>query len=177
MKREISPPSKKMLILYRVSVALLLAVVLALAVGTIIGLSRPSDAEPLLRFGSNREKRDASPGRAAPNTRPGPAGEATSVFSGLGTFRIPVAGESSATLVLSVSFPYPANDRPFTEELASRIGDFRTIATYYFTSLPAEKLVILDEDAAKTEILRQYNALLRLGKIETLYFSDLMIVE
>ena len=181
MKREISPPSKKMLILYRVAVVLLLALVLALAAGSIYGLFRSPDSEPLFRLGSEEARESAlnraAPNRTAPNTYPGAAGETTAVFSGLGTLRIPIAGQNSATMVLSISFPYPANDRPFTEELASRIVDFRSIATGYFASLPVEKLLSLNEDAAKAEILRQYNALLRLGRIETLYFGDLMIVE
>jgi flagellar basal body-associated protein FliL len=35
----------------------------------------------------------------------------------------------------------------------------------------------MDEGAAKAEILQRYNSLLRLGKIETLYFTDFMLVE
>ncbi|MCL2127730.1 MAG: flagellar basal body protein FliL, partial [Treponema sp.] len=107
----------------------------------------------------------------------GPAGGAVSVFSGIGTLRIPAAGQQAATVILSISFPYPADDLPFTEELASRIGEFRSIATGYFASLSREQIARLDENEAKSEILKRYNALLRLGKIETLYFSDLMIVE
>jgi flagellar basal body-associated protein FliL len=79
--------------------------------------------------------------------------------------------------MLSISFPYPADDRPFTEELVSRVGEFRSIATGYFASLSLEKIMELDEETAKNEILRDYNVLLRLGKIETLYFSDFMPID
>jgi len=80
-------------------------------------------------------------------------------------------------IIISISFPYKADDRPFTEELASNLGKFRSIATNYFANLPRDSLSRLDEEQAKAEILRQYNALLRLGRIETLYFGDLMVMD
>jgi flagellar basal body-associated protein FliL len=80
-------------------------------------------------------------------------------------------------MILSISFPYLATDIAFTEELAVKINDFKSIAIDYFSSLPAEKLSVLDEDAAKHEILRRFNANLSLGRIEALYFNDLMIMD
>jgi flagellar basal body-associated protein FliL len=97
------------------------------------------------------------------------------VFNGIGRLRIPLS--NSSTLILSIAFPYSADDRVFAEELAARIGDFRTIATDYFSSLPEEKLIILDEDAAKAEILKRWNSRLRLGRVEALYFSDLLVLD
>jgi len=119
---------------------------------------------------------------------------AFSIFSGIGMLRIqntgkpqasgkagqnaaPVEALDPAVIIISISFPYKTDDRPFAEELASNLGKFRSIATNYFANLPRDTLTKLDEEQAKTEILRQYNALLRLGRIETLYFGDLMIVE
>ena len=81
------------------------------------------------------------------------------------------------TVILSIAFPYNSGDRPFAGELAARVPDFRRAATEYFGSLDGGALENIDEDAARAEILRRYNALLRLGKIETLYFYDLMMIE
>jgi flagellar basal body-associated protein FliL len=78
-------------------------------------------------------------------------------------------------VIFSITFPYDPEDRVFAEELASRIRDFRQAALEYFGSFPAEELRSLDEDEIKTELLRRYNALLRLGRIEVLYISDFMI--
>jgi len=174
LKKEIVPPKRKKgpLIFYRVVVALIITLVLALAAGSLYAILRPEGSAPLFRIGASggRERQRAGSG--------GPAladGE-VAVFSGIGRLRIPVASTPPATMLLSISFPYPADDRAFTEELASRLGEFRSIATGYFSSLPPEKITSMDEDAAKAEILRRYNALLRLGRIETLYFGDLMIV-
>ncbi|MCL2761662.1 MAG: flagellar basal body protein FliL [Treponema sp.] len=158
-------------LVYRVFMMVILALVAVLIVGSLYAVFRSPDAQPLFRIGG-----------AGSNDHSGQnhASDAATIFSGIGRLRIPVAGPSgqqAATVILSISFPYPAHDRPFTEELASRIGDFRSIASGYFASLPLAKLVNIDEAAAKAEILKQYNALLRLGKIEILYFGDLMIVE
>jgi flagellar basal body-associated protein FliL len=133
-------------------------------IGTVFALTRPHDAPPILRFG----KPEAA-GKPAETYN-----DDVSIFSGIGRLRIPLA--NSSTLILSIAFPYSSNDSAFMEELAVRINDFRSIAIEYFSTLPADKLINLDEDAAKTEILKRYNAVLRLGKIEALYFSDLLIV-
>ena len=154
--------------MYRVVVAVILALAVVLISGSLYAVFRSPDSPPLFRIGGNGGEQ--SGGDAAS------AGE-VSVFSGIGRLRIPLAGEASATIIIAISFPYPANDRAFAEELASRIGDFRSIATEYFSALSPEKANALNESAAKAEILGRYNALLRLGKIETLYFGDLMVIE
>jgi flagellar basal body-associated protein FliL len=167
MKKEYDRPSGKPLIVYRSIMVILLAIVAVLITGSLYALIRPSNSEPLFRLGGQdggKEKQNAA------------TDDAISVFSGIGRLRIPLAVQPAATVILSISFPYPAADRLFAEELASHIGEFRSIATAYFSSLSGEKAVNPDEEAAKTEILRRYNAILRLGRIETLYFGDLMIV-
>jgi len=154
-----------LLVLYRIMAALILALVVVLITGSLYALFRSPDSGPLFRIGGEEQDRR------------NPVPEAANVFSGIGRLRIPLAGKPAATIILSISFPYPADDRPFAEELASRIGDFRSIASLYFASLPPDKIANLDADAAKAEILQRYNALLRLGRIETLYFGDLMVVD
>jgi flagellar basal body-associated protein FliL len=157
-----------MLIAYRIAVALALVLVLVLVGGSLYAVLRGPDSGPLFRIGGGNGN-EVLNGQTAP--------EALNVFSGIGRLRIPLEGEPSATLIISISFPYPGEDRPFAEELASRIGDFRSIAILYFGSLPPEKTGLIDEAAAKAEILDRYNKLLRLGRIETLFFGDLMVVK
>jgi flagellar basal body-associated protein FliL len=169
LKQAKKPLTGRLLIAYRIAVAFVLVLALALAVGSLYAVLRGPDSGPLFSIGG-KTGGEVQRGQSA-------ASEDMNVFSGIGRLRIPLAGDSAATLILSISFPYPAEDRPFAEELASRIGDFRSIATLYFGSLPPEKTGRIDEAAAKTEILERYNKLLRLGKIETLYFGDLLVVE
>jgi flagellar basal body-associated protein FliL len=112
----------------------------------------------------------------------GPEGEAGSsgaiaVFTGIGRLRIPVKGNSRITVVLSIVFPYPAEDRSFTEELAGKVPLFRRIVQDYFGSLAPEELVPLNEDKTKAELLRRFNGELRLGSIDVLFFNDFMILE
>jgi flagellar basal body-associated protein FliL len=166
IKRKPAPARGPVLVLRGLTAlaGLLAGVIIA---GTIIGFTRSPDSGPLFRIGNSAAGREAQGGS--------PANGGVSVFSGIGRLRIPLAG--SSTLILSIAFPYPSDDQAFTEELAVKIGDFRAMASDYFSSLPAEKIVSLDEEAAKTEILRRYNASLRLGKIDALYFNDLMIIE
>lgn len=173
MKRILTPSFRGWRTAFRVMVLLALALGSILIAGTLYAFLRPSGSGPLFRIGGPAGNDPAAAGAAE--------GREASVFTGIGRLRISLAGGPSAsgptTMILSIAFPYPLGDRAFTEELASKIGDFRTTAADYFSALPAEKLVNLDEEAAKTEILRRYNAGLRLGKIEALYFSDLIIIE
>jgi flagellar basal body-associated protein FliL len=169
LKQSKKPLTGGLLIAYRIAVALVLVLAVALLCGSLYAILRGPDSGPLFSIGGKTDG-EVQSGQSVDT-------EALNVFSGLGRFRIPLAGDSAATLLLSVSFPYPAEDRPFAEELASRIGDFRSIVTLYFGSLPPEKTARIDEAAAKVEILERVNKLLRLGKIETLYFGDLLVVE
>ena len=166
MKRVINPSSKGLIVAYRIIVALILVLAVVLVTGSLYAAFRSPDSGPLFRIGGGEQRGEVS----------APAGP-VNVFNGIGRLRIPLAGESTATIILSISFPYPVDDRPFAEEIASRIGDFRSIASLYFASLSPDKITNLDEAAAKAEILDRYNALLRLGRIETLYFGDLMVVD
>ena len=184
MKREIDVPGNKLIILYRIIVVLMLLLVVLLIAGSLYAFIRSRDSGPLFRIGGTGRGGQGG-GAFREGLREGikegvKEGEgAYNVFSGIGKLRIQNAGRPSgkAVIIVSISFPYKADDGPFTEELASHIRDFRSIATNYFTTLPKNKLANLDEEQAKAEILKQYNAVLRLGRIETLYFSDLMIVD
>jgi len=178
MKREITPPkkpSKGLLAVYRVAVTLVLALIGMLVVGSLYALVRPADAGPLFHIG--RQNGVAGHGIHGGGFGHRADGDPVGIFSGVGRLRIPLAGQPPATVVLSLSFPYPADDQPFAEELATRIGDFRSIAIGYFSALRREDISRLDETAITSEILARYNALLRLGRIQELYFTDLIIID
>jgi len=162
MKGISIPPKKIPRIIYLALLFIAGALIVLLLIGTIVGLIRSRNAEPVLVIGGSSRTGSTN-------------GDDIRVYSGLERLRIPLS--NSSTLLLSVAFPYSANDVPFTEELAAKIDDFKTIITEYFSSLPAEKANQIDEDTAKKEILRRFNATLRLGRINVLYFSDMNILE
>jgi flagellar basal body-associated protein FliL len=161
--------------LVRFLTAVLIALVLLILGGTFYAIIRGPAA------GNARQGGTAEGGSGAGENRPDRIGAgspgAIAVFTGVGRLRIPVRGGSRATVVLSIVFPYPAEDLPFTEELAGKVPLFRRIAQDYFGSLPPAELAPLDEDKTKAELLRRFNAELRLGSIDVLFFNDFMILE
>ena len=147
------------------------AIVTLLLVGTIYAFARPSGAQPLFTSGGS------SYGEVSRARQPKASnqGDDIRVFSGLGRLRIPLS--NSTTLILTITFPYAANDIPFTEELAAKLGDLKATASGYFSALAESDLIQIDEDAAKQEILKRFNSTLRLGKITALYFSDMLVID
>jgi flagellar basal body-associated protein FliL len=151
------------MLFYRILGAAALALALSLAFGTVYAFLF----------------RDARRGGAAqsPALAGTPAARLDRVFSGIGRIRAATADPQPATVILSVAFPYAPEDRAFSEELASRIADFRRMGAAYFASLPMDAIKNKPEETIKAELLARYNSVLRLGKIETLYFSDYFIIE
>jgi flagellar basal body-associated protein FliL len=162
MKEIFIPKEKIPRIVYVALLFIAGALIILLLIGTIIGLVRSSNSEPLFAL-----KKIVSAERTMP--------EDIRVYSGLERLRIPLS--NSSILILSVSFPYSAKDATFTEELAAKIGEFKSIITEYFSSLTVEGANQIDEETAKQEILKRFNANLRLGRIDALYFNDMTIID
>ena len=97
-------------------------------------------------------------------------------FTGIGRIRVSTAGSQPGTVIIFVIFNYNPEDKAFSEELALRVRDFREIIVDYIGSFSIAELQKMSEDSIKIDILRRFNAVLRLGQIETLFFSDFMIV-
>jgi flagellar basal body-associated protein FliL len=153
---------RSLTLLCRVLLALALGLGLVIAAGTVYALAiRPKSA----------------PAAPSASGTPSPASPDTAVFTGLGRLRCPTAGPAPATVILQAVFPYFPGDRPFSEELVSRIRDFRSLTAAYFNALSPEELRIKGEEEVKAELLEQYNALLRLGQITTLYFNEFMLLD
>jgi len=98
-------------------------------------------------------------------------------FTGIGPLRVATADPQPGMVMLFVSFIYYPDDKAFSEELALRVKDIRDIIANYFGSLSVVDLRNMGEDKLKTELLHRFNAILRLGQIEMLYFSDFIIIE
>jgi len=98
------------------------------------------------------------------------------IFTGIGTIRVSTADAQPAMVILFASFIYYPDDKAFSEELALRVKDFKQIIVGYFGSFPVSELRGLDEEIIKTELLLRFNSILRLGKIETMYLGDYMII-
>jgi len=103
-------------------------------------------------------------------------GEEGQLFTGIGTIRASTADTQPAMVILFVTFIYYPEDKAFSEELALRVKDFKQIIIDYFSSSPVSELRGLDEEIIKTELLFRFNSILRLGKIETMYLGDYIII-
>ena len=97
-------------------------------------------------------------------------------FMGIGRMRVSTSDPNPGVVIIFVSFIYDPDDRPFFEELALKIVDFRSIITDYIGSFSVAELHDKDEEDIKTELIQRFNAILRLGQVETLFFSDFMIL-
>jgi flagellar basal body-associated protein FliL len=160
------PMSKNIRTLYFLLLSTATLLILILITGTIFALGRHLDADALIKLGKTRTKQSAIVEIQESDIR---------IFSGLGRLRISLV--NSSVLILSIAFPYQADDIPFTEELAAKLGDLKNIATDYFSSFSIDQINFLDEKIAKAEILKLYNANRRLGHIEALYFTDMIIID
>ena len=103
-------------------------------------------------------------------------------FTGMGRLRLPVgngrtSSNQNSVAILSVTFPYTPEDRAFSEELAARVGEFRSVTAEYFLSFSADNIKKMSEEDIKKDLLDRYNSILRLGKIESLYFNEYLILE
>jgi flagellar basal body-associated protein FliL len=185
-----SPPGNVLSLVARTLAIIAAALVLVILGGTVYAFFLKAPVAPAATSGADAVEKvlgatSASgevPGAAA--TPGGPAAlPAADIFTGIGRLRIAAVNtagadsDSPATVLLSITFPYPGTDRAFTEELVGKVSEFRSIAAAYFAALSAAEVLNLDEAKAKAEILRRYNAELRLGKIEVLYFNDYMLLE
>ena len=101
-------------------------------------------------------------------------------FLNIGRLRISTADPQPEMVIIFVSFVYYPDDKAFSEELVLRVNDFRQIIINYFSSFSSAELHKINtdglEDTLKEELLQRFNAILRLGQIETLYFGDFMVL-
>ena len=150
----------------RILVWIIIAMAFVIICGTIFALlTRPSGSA-------------ASQGTGGQSRVDGSTRTATeSTFTGIGRIRAQTSGPVPATVVLGVAFPYYPEDKAFSEELASRVAEFRAETLNYFLSYVVDELRMKKEEDIKRDLLQRYNSLLRLGSIQVLYFNDFMIID
>jgi flagellar basal body-associated protein FliL len=161
MKRELDLPPRGLKFLYRI----LLILVWVLVIG-ILGVTFWVFRRPPVKTGNSNVPANSTQGVSSER-----------FFTGIGRIRSSTADTTGATVILSIVFPYDSDDRPFSEELASHIKDFRTLTLNYISRHTVKELRSLGDGGVKKELLDQFNGILRLGKIKLLYFNDYLIVE
>jgi flagellar basal body-associated protein FliL len=162
MKRKVNAP-RGLIMFYRVLLIIALALVVAIAAGT------------LWAFVTKPWENAAAETKSAPAAAP-LSSAASKMFTGLGRLRIPLAGGKGAAVV-NIVFPYDEADTAFTEELARNTPRFRESAEAIIGGLAPSEPLLRDEAALKAAVLKAWNEGLVLGKISELYFYDFMVLD
>lgn len=150
-------------ILLLVAIAIFLIVLFGTAIAFISGNAKPGDG---LR------KEDPSPASLIKETS-----NEKAVFSQIGILRCRTADDPPIPLVISPYFPYPADDRPFYEELSKKKQKLQLLISDYIESYTMAELLNTGENAIKQDLIDIINMELVLGEIEFLYFAEYIFLE
>ncbi|MDR0313339.1 MAG: flagellar basal body protein FliL [Treponema sp.] len=168
----VSKKTPSMTVLYRILLVLLLLLVGIFLGGTVYA------------FFFRGEGRASVP-PSSPSAAPANPTGGESIFTGIGRLRLSTADQDEdnpteaapVMVIITITFPYMPQDRAFSEELAARVRDFRTLTESYFLSIKTDELRNMREEQVKADLLERFNSVLRLGKIYTLYFGDFMLLD
>jgi flagellar basal body-associated protein FliL len=167
MKHVVDKPSRTLIIVQRFLAGLLILIALAVIAGTLYALIFQS------RDASVETVPDQQTALQADNR----IFTSKGTFTGIGRIRAKSAEPDAAAVLITIAFPYDPDDISFSEELASKITQFRSETIQYFQSYTTDELRLKADEEIQEEILARYNALLRLGIIDTLYITDYMIID
>jgi flagellar basal body-associated protein FliL len=157
MKYNTEKSSSALIFIHRMLAGILILIILAIFAGTMFAIIfKPNEKEIVEPIESQSDER---------------------IFTGIGRIRTKSAEPKSAAVVITIAFPYNPDDASFSEELASKVAQFRNETTRYFEAFTADELRQKTDDAIQRELLARYNALLRLGFIDVLYITDYMIID
>jgi len=155
--------NKEQRILLLIAATLFLIILFGTAIAFISGNAKP---------GEGLRKKDPSPESLTKETA-----NKTAVFSQIGILRCSTADEPPIPVVISLYFPYPADDRPFYEELSKKTQKLRILITDYIASYTSAELLNAGEQAIKENLVDIINTELVLGEIEFLYFAEYIFLE
>jgi len=158
---------RPLLAVYRALIAVLLLLVVGFALLTVFTISRKEV----------QGKTPAPPAAGAAEAAEAAEAKGQSFFTGIGRIRAATDDPVPATVIVSIAFPYDASDSAFSEELAARTRAFRELSADLFSSYSKGELDSLGEARIKAELIRRFNAILRLGSIGEIYFNDYIVIE
>jgi flagellar basal body-associated protein FliL len=101
----------------------------------------------------------------------------TAVFGDIGLLRAATADKKAVTVIISPFMPYKSADLAFQEELVQKTRSMRAFILDWFRARTIGEIGKLGESGVKAALLDGINKLLVLGKLETIYFSEYMVIE
>lgn len=122
---------------------------------------------------SGRQVPSASASSAAGATTAGKLAE----FGDIGILRAATADKKIVTIVVQPYLSYSLTDVPFQEELVQKTRPIRAYILNWFHSKTIKDIDKLGESNVKSALLDGVNAMLVLGKVSAIYFSEYMVIE
>lgn len=99
------------------------------------------------------------------------------LFSDVGPLRASTADGNGTVIVIQPYFPYPSDDIAFREELVKKTRTVRAGILDWFASRTVVEIRRLGETGVKQAILDVVNGVLVLGKLDTVWFSEFMVLD
>jgi flagellar FliL protein len=99
------------------------------------------------------------------------------MFSDIGPLRARTADSEPATIVVEPVFPYDADDIAFREELVQKSRMMRTVILEWFASRTLSGIRELGEESVKAALIKELNGCFVLGKLDSVYFEEYMILD
>jgi len=130
---------------------------LGIAAGTVYGLASGSRQQALAR---ERNRPEAG----------------YDIFD-LGQIRTKSADAQPSVIAARLSFPYPATDLPFKEELVKKAPALKAAALAFFSSKKAEELHPAYEGVVKAGLRDAFNSVLSLGSLREVWLADFAVVK
>ena len=94
----------------------------------------------------------------------------------LRTFSKADDAKNSALIIVTPSLEYDSSNKPFFEEIDTKLSEIKNIISSYFTNYTEQELIFKGEQVVKFEILQKINDVLVLGKIRNIYFDEYMFL-
>lgn len=149
-----------------------LFIVFVIASGTIWAFAktghRPASRN-LMTSGASR----SAPAASGSGTSAGKLAE----FGDIGLLRAATADKKIVTIVVQPYLSYPPSDVPFQEELVQKTRPIRAFILNWFHSKTIKEIDKLGEANVKAALLEGVNAMLVLGKVSAVHFSEYMVIE
>lgn len=106
-----------------------------------------------------------------------PPMDGRAMFSDIGALRARTADREPATIVVEPAFPYDAADIAFREELVQKSRMMRAVILEWFASRSLSDIRELGEESVKAALIGELNGCLVLGKLDSVYFEEYMILD
>ncbi|MCR4741576.1 MAG: hypothetical protein K5866_01720 [Treponema sp.] len=155
----------------RILLVIIGALIALIFCGTIIGLARKKTQTPQLLVSKGKAINLAAP-----------ANTEIIEYYDLSTIRIVTNPDKNkkddfgSAMVISPWLAYPKGDTVFFEEIARKQGALKAVFTQYFAEKTQAEILSLGEAKITSDLLAKLNALLSLGKISDIFFTDFIFL-